>query len=306
MSALAVRSIPAPEPATALPFVSVVVPLYNEERWIEACVRALLALDYPPDRYEVLVVDNNSNDRSAERVGSDPRVRLLREPLQGDFAARNRGIAEARGEIIAFTDADTAPQPGWLRAIVAHFQRTGASLLVGRLEFTGRSRMLELLAAYEAEKGEFVFASGIPSIYFGYTCNMAVTRELLERIGPFAPVFRNADVVMVRRAVDELSPRALAFCDDMRVRRLEVATLGQYLGKQRIYGSDFPRYAQLASAETLGMRQRFRVYANAVRRNRLGPLDSAALLALLGVGAICYDVSRRRAAGAAPPRSSQG
>lgn len=298
MSALAAAR---PAGATALPFVSVVVPLYNEERWISACVEALLAQDYPADCYEILIVDNNSTDTSAEQVARYPRVRLLREAVQGDFAARNRGIAASRGEIIAFTDSDTAPRPDWLRAIVDHFAETGASLLVGRLEFTGSSRLLSLLEAYEAQKGEFVFSAHIPSIYFGYTCNMAVTRELIERIGPFAPVFRNADVVMVRRAVDELSPQALAFCHAMRVRRLEVATLREYLGKQAIYGRDFPRYAQVAAASTLDMRQRFRVYADTVRSKRLGLLDATLLLGVLGVGAICYDLSRRVAAGRSRP-----
>jgi glycosyltransferase involved in cell wall biosynthesis len=261
-------------------------------------VQALLAQDYPADRYEVLVVDNNSTDRSAEVVARYPRVRLLHEPVQGDYAARNRGIAESRGEVVAFTDSDTAPRPDWLRAIVGHFEATGASLLVGRLEFTGRSRALALLEAYEAEKGDFVFASGIPGIYFGYTCNMAVTRDLLERLGPFAPVQRNADVVMVRRAVDELSPRALAFCHAMRARRLEVSSVREYLEKQRIYGRDFPRYAALASARTLDTSQRIRVFARTVRRQRLGPLDAAYLLGLLAIGALCYDLARRRASAA--------
>jgi glycosyltransferase involved in cell wall biosynthesis len=272
--------------------VSIVVPLYNEERWIDECIQALLAQDYPAERYEVLVVDNNSTDQSAARAGRYPRVRLLREGTQGDFAARNRGVTESRGEIIAFTDADTAPRPDWLRAIVACMQRSTVSLIIGRLEFGGNSRVLRMLEAYEAEKGEFVFASGIPGIYFGYTCNMAVSRSLFTRLGPFAPVWRNADVVLVRRTVDELTPRALAFCDPMRARRLEVANLVQYLGKQLAYGSDFPRYARIADAHTLNAKQRLLVFGRTVRRNRLGFFDAVRLLAILGIGAICYELAR--------------
>lgn len=288
---------------STLPFVSIVVPVCNEERWIEECIRALLAQDYPEDRYEILVVDNNSTDRSAERAAAFPRVRLLRESVQGDFAARNRGIAEARGDILAFTDSDTAPRPGWLRAIVAHMSTTDAVLLIGHLEFSGDSRTLEMLEAYEAEKGAFAFSAGIPSIYFGYTCNMAVHRSVFDRLGPFAPVFRNADVVLVRRAVDELSPQALAFCDAMRVRRLEVATVGEYLRKQITYGRDFPRYAAIAGARTLDARQRFHVFGRTVRNHRLGSLDAARLLAVLGIGAICYDVARRRSSAGQPDPS---
>ena len=84
--------------------ISIVVPVHNEERLIEGCLRALLALDYPRDRYEIIVVDNNSTDRSREIVERFPEVKLLSEKQQGDFAARNRGLSEAKGEIIAFTD----------------------------------------------------------------------------------------------------------------------------------------------------------------------------------------------------------
>ncbi|HSJ64596.1 MAG TPA: glycosyltransferase [Gemmatimonadaceae bacterium] len=274
--------------------MSVVVPLYNEERWVDECLRALAAQDYPEDRYEILVVDNNSTDRSLERVARHPRARLLHEPVQGDFAARNRGIVESRGDILAFTDADTAPHADWIRTIAANLT-DGVSLLVGRLEFGGKSRLLELLEAYEAEKGEFVFSSGIPSIYFGYTCNMAARRSLFDRMGLFPPVFRNADVVLVRRTVDELSPSALAFCDAMRVRRLEVPGVRQYYRKQMTYGRDFPRYERLAGARTLDLKQRFQVFGRTVRRNRLGPIDTARLLAVLAVGAISYDVAKGRA-----------
>jgi glycosyltransferase involved in cell wall biosynthesis len=277
-----------------------VVPLFNEERWVDECVQALLAQDYPADRYEILVVDNNSTDQSAARVERYPRVRLLREPAQGDFAARNRGVRESTGDIIAFTDADTAPERGWLRALVDCMSPSGPNLLVGRLLFGGHSHMLRMLEAYEAEKGKFVFASGIPGIYFGYTCNMAVSRSVFTRLGPFAPVWRNADVVLVRRAVDELSPRALAFCDSMRARRLEVASVVQYLGKQIAYGRDFPRYASIAGARTLDAKQRLLVFRRTVRANRLGPVDSAVLLGLLAIGAICYESARLRGAKGQP------
>lgn len=283
-----------------MPFVSIVVPLHNEERWIDQCVESLLAQDYPADRYEIIVVDNNSTDGSAARVAQYPRVRLLSEPQQGDFAARNHGVRESRGEIIAFTDSDTAPRPDWLAAIVANLASTGAGLLVGRLEFGDGSGGLSLLAAYEAEKGHFVFSSAIPPLYYGYTCNMAITRALFDRVGPFASVFRNADVILVRRTVDELSPSALAFCDAMRVQRLEVATVGQYLRKQMAYGRDFPRYAAVVDVEVLSITQRFRVFGRTVRRNGLGVLDGVRLFAVLVIGAVCYDVMRRMGQRAQP------
>ena len=64
--------------------ISVIVPFYNEEGYVEQCVQALLSQDYPKERYEVILVDNNSSDRSAEIVRRYPGIKLLSEGLQGD------------------------------------------------------------------------------------------------------------------------------------------------------------------------------------------------------------------------------
>jgi GT2 family glycosyltransferase len=100
-------------PASALPFISVVVPSMLERRdGLQACLRSLAALDYP--RYEVIVVDNRP-------AGAEPEVldgaTVVRETHPGISAARNRGLRAARGEIIAFTDDDVVVDPGWLTAI---------------------------------------------------------------------------------------------------------------------------------------------------------------------------------------------
>src|SRR5881628_2239659 len=99
--------------------ISVVVPFYNEQRYIGDCIEALLAQDYPGEQYEIILVDNNSSDRSCEIVKSHQRIKLLSEKRQGDFAARNRGLEEAKGGIIAFTDSNCAPAKDWLQKIEA-------------------------------------------------------------------------------------------------------------------------------------------------------------------------------------------
>lgn len=98
---------------------TVVIPLYNKEREIAATIRSVLAQTRLPD--EVLVIDDGSTDRSAEvvRAIASPRVRLLTQTNAGVSAARNRGIAEARGEYIALLDADDVWEPGFLAEIEA-------------------------------------------------------------------------------------------------------------------------------------------------------------------------------------------
>lgn len=89
-----------------LPFVPVIVPVYNGEATIEGCIRSLLEWHYPKKRYEILVVDSNSTDNTSTIVKKYPVRYLVEDEIQNPCAARNRGIREARGEILAFTDAD--------------------------------------------------------------------------------------------------------------------------------------------------------------------------------------------------------
>lgn len=96
---------------------TVVIPLYNKEREIEATLRSVLAQNRQPE--EIVVVDDGSTDRSAEvvrRIGS-PLVRLIQQPNAGVSAARNRGIAEALSSHIALLDGDDGWEPGYLAAM---------------------------------------------------------------------------------------------------------------------------------------------------------------------------------------------
>ena len=94
--------------------VSVVIPAYNEEKWIGKTLEAILAQDYP--NYEVIVVDNASTDKTSDIVRgfSDARLKLISEPRKGLLFAREAGRREASGSIIAQLDADCLPDPKWI------------------------------------------------------------------------------------------------------------------------------------------------------------------------------------------------
>jgi len=101
-------------------FISVVIPAYNEEKYLGRCLWALSNQNYPRSLYEVIVVDNGSTDSTAG-IARSYGARVIQEGRKGIARARQRGAQAARGEIIAFTDADTAVPPHWLARIVAHF-----------------------------------------------------------------------------------------------------------------------------------------------------------------------------------------
>jgi hypothetical protein len=114
------------------PFVTALVDTYNHEEFIEEALNSVLAQDFPPSEIEILVVDDGSTDRTPELVRKfEPRVRLLRKINGGQASAFNAGIAEARGEIIAFLDGDDWWTPCKLRRVAGILAEEPAIGLVG-------------------------------------------------------------------------------------------------------------------------------------------------------------------------------
>ncbi|MFQ6059106.1 MAG: glycosyltransferase [Anaerolineae bacterium] len=103
-------------------FISVVIPAYNEEKYLDDCLQALHHQTYPRSQFEVIVVDNGSTDATA-RIARGFGARVVEEPVKGIARARQTGFKAARGEVIASTDADTVVPPFWLTRIAGHFTR---------------------------------------------------------------------------------------------------------------------------------------------------------------------------------------
>lgn len=118
-----------------LPNFSVVVPTYERPAQLAACVRALARLDYPRERFEVLIVDDASARsplKVVESFGDALDVRLLGQARNaGPAAARNLGARQARGDFLAFTDDDCEPERGWLRAFAARFAEAPTRIVGG-------------------------------------------------------------------------------------------------------------------------------------------------------------------------------
>ena len=119
------------------PSVSVIVAAYNEEPVIERRLENLLALDYPPDRLEIVVASDASSDRTNELVEAvaarEPRVRLLDCPRGGKVAAQDRAVRETTGDVVAFSDANATWAPDALRLLVADLADPDVAYVCGRL-----------------------------------------------------------------------------------------------------------------------------------------------------------------------------
>ena len=116
------------------PLVSVVVPVYNRERFLRETLESVSALDYEP--FEVIVVDDGSTDGSAAIARSFPEVRYLRQENRGPGAARNAGIDVARGEFVAFVDSDDVVLPHKLSAQIGYLvDHPDVTATLGRQEW---------------------------------------------------------------------------------------------------------------------------------------------------------------------------
>ncbi|HEY8508903.1 MAG TPA: glycosyltransferase [Steroidobacteraceae bacterium] len=126
---------PAAKDPAEWPFISISLPVYNEEAQIAEVIESLLAIDYPPDRRQILVISDGSNDRTIEIASSyaDRGVEVL--PLQeraGKTAAENAGARLLRGDIVINTDASVRIHPAAVKALIRQFNDPGVGVASGR------------------------------------------------------------------------------------------------------------------------------------------------------------------------------
>lgn len=159
--------------------VSVIVPALNAAATLEETLAGLASQDLERDAFEVIVIDNGSKDETA-RVAEDGPIptRVLRQPRERAGSARNRGAAMADSPILAFTDADCRPAPGWLRAGVEAM--AGVDLVQGAVRPDPHSPRMP-----------FDRTLWVGSEYGLYeTANLFVSRQLFEQVGGFDDVIR--------------------------------------------------------------------------------------------------------------------
>lgn len=169
--------------------VSVVIPLYNKEPYVARCLGSVLAQTFSD--YEVIVVDDGSTDGSAEVAlrFQDDKVRIFRQENAGPGAARNRGVQESRGELIAFLDADDEWHPQFLERMVDFLRRWPQAGIVGSQWIdvaTGapsRVPMLEPLGGSEGIIANYFGDAVCPPILS--SSSVVVRRSVLEDVGGF-------------------------------------------------------------------------------------------------------------------------
>jgi glycosyltransferase involved in cell wall biosynthesis len=183
------------------PLVSVIIPVYNGEKYLGEAVQSVLEQDYRP--LEIIVVDDGSTDRSAEIASSYAEVRYFHQENQGVSAARNAAIAMAMGEFLAFLDADDRWTPNKLSVQI------GYHLAHPDIGYTITHQRIQLepgapvQAAFKRELLETDHPGYVPS-------TLMVKQQALQTIGDFQTRYRTGeDIDWFSRAKDSGIPMGI-------------------------------------------------------------------------------------------------
>lgn len=219
-----------------LPFVSVIVPIYNGEADLPELLACLRAQTYP--NFECLLIDNNSSDRTPELLKaaeSNPFRSLNQSQIQSSYAARNLGIQNARGEILAFTDADCRPEPNWLTDLVQPFADSRIGLVAGEIKALPGRTILEQYADRQETLSQ-KHTLNHPFCAYGQTANLAIRFKAFQQIGLFRPYLTTGgDADICWRILRETSWQ-LRFAETAIVRHRHRTTIAELQSQWRRYG----------------------------------------------------------------------
>jgi len=228
------------------PLVSFVIPTYARPERLRECLAALARQTMAADTFEIVVVDDGSPQPVVSPEGTTPAgptIRIIRQQNAGPSAARNRGVAEARGELIALTDDDCLPTPTWLESLVAAHRKCPDSL-VGGITFNGLTN--DVFATTSQMIVDLVyehFNRDHEAAYFLTSNNMLCSRSAYSALGGFDTSFPRAGAED-RDFCDRwrASGRPLRLVPAATIEHCHSQTLRQFLGLHYRYGRGAYRY----------------------------------------------------------------
>jgi glycosyltransferase involved in cell wall biosynthesis len=158
--------------------ISLVIPVYNEEKYLQACLDSIMQQEVMPD--EIIIVNNNSTDNTLNIAKKYP-VKIIHEKTQGITPTRNKGFNQAQFDVIARTDADSIVPKDWIKKIKTHFEKDQLLMgLSGRAYFL--SGALKKNAPYYPPKAFLQTAKKLFKHDFMFGPNMALKKTAWEKI----------------------------------------------------------------------------------------------------------------------------
>ena len=224
--------------------VSVIIPIYNSIDDLPDLEACLLRQTFPAAQVEYLLVDNNSQDATLDRLQAFAErasgegltvIPLSETAIQSSYAARNRGIRAAQGEILVFTDADCRPEPEWLVGMVKPFASAAVGLVVGEIKALPGDTWLEQYAeCRDVLSQKFTIAH--PFHPYGQTANLAVRKAALQKSGLFRPYLTTGGDADLCWRIQMSGDWQLHFAEDAIIRHRHRSTLNALRSQWQRYG----------------------------------------------------------------------
>jgi GT2 family glycosyltransferase len=271
------------------PIFSIVIPTYQQTAELSLCLASLTELDYPPERFEVIVVNDGgpSIEKAVAPFLARLRLTTVRQENSGPAAARNTGVAHAQGKYLAFTDTDCRPDRAWLAQLERHLAADESALaggkIVNSLEGNACSTASQLLVTYL-----YAYYNPNPEQARFFTSNnMAVARRTFLDIGGFSAEYHRAageDRELCDRWTH--SGRRLLYAETALIRHAHRLTLGSFWRQHFVYGRGALHYRMSRARRDAGpLRvEPLRFYTGLLRYPWVGkvrrPMRIAALLLL--------------------------
>lgn len=172
-------------------FISVIVPFRNEGETIGQLIRDLQQQEYPRDKFEVILINDHSEDSSVDAINEELRgpisAKLLNNEAHGKKSALTKGIRHADGQIIVTTDADCRVKPGWIRSINNSFSEESIRMTFGGVRIESDNTLLGNMQALEFSSligsGAATAAFGFPTLCNG--ANLAFTKDVFMETGGY-------------------------------------------------------------------------------------------------------------------------
>lgn len=217
----------------SIPFVSVIIPVYNDPIRLQTCLQVLEKQTYPKNSFEVIVIDNGSEQSIEPIVSQFPQARASFEAQRSSYAARNKGITMAQGEILAFTDSDCIPASDWVAKGVAHLQHRGDSGIIGgSVEFFFHDPRRPTAAELYNSLTDLQMKFHIEQMGFCATCNLFAFKRTFEHIGPFDGNLKSGgDLEWSHRAT--ASGYTLWYAEEVRIAHPARNSFAELIRKER-------------------------------------------------------------------------
>ncbi len=221
-------------------FVSIIIPTRNRPEQLQRCLAAITKVDYPKDRFEVIVVDDGSSfrlDPTVDLFSDKINLRLFKQKSSGPAAARNNGAQQAKGEFLVFTDDDCMASPCWL-SVLSNFLGMNPDAIVGGKIVNGLATNIfasasQVLISYLYS----YYNKNSDKAYFFTSNNFALSKKRFLTVGGFDHKWGRA-AGEDREFCDRwlLNGYQMVFAAEAKVYHMHEMSLPQFLGQHFNYG----------------------------------------------------------------------